>query len=238
MKITILLSLMASSMLIAGGNIKTAVPAANTTSETDFAIFDHIYYNGELLTRHERADDSVNDVANAITARFTLSVGAGLGGIEGLSVFCQIIAVTNFGYDNYAREEAGYALIADPQNSRITQAYLDYKTGETLVRVGHQMINIDDERFVGAVNWRQMPQTFMGYTLTNQSVENLNLMASYITDRYGVTDALSSGTQTVLLHADYQAMSELKFSGYGYLIGSSGNTYGVMASGKTGCYAT
>ncbi len=81
----------------------------------------------------------MNDIANAVTARFALSVSADLAGIEGLSAFGQIMAVTNFGYDEYAPEQLGYALIADPQNERVTQAYLDYKLDKTLFRIGRQM---------------------------------------------------------------------------------------------------
>ncbi|MDM5270613.1 alginate export family protein [Sulfurovum sp. zt1-1] len=237
MKNKILLSIAASVMVMAGGDI-TPQESVKVEQEkgTDIGIFTDVKYSGELRTRYEYADDSINDEANAITTRFALSVGADIGAIEGLSAFGQIMAVTNFGYDEYAPEKSGYAVIADPQNERVTQAYLDYKTGGTLIRVGRQMVNLDDQRFVGAVGWRQMPQTFMGYTVTNNSIENLNLMASYVTDRYGVTDALSSGTETVLLHADFKAMPEMKLSAYGYLIGSSSNTYGLMASGKVGMF--
>lgn len=236
MKKIILFSIIASTAIMAGGEIAAVEPAVETQATSDMGIFNNVRFNGQLLTRYEHADvsDGVNDAANAITTRFALSVGASIAEIEGLSVFGQIMAVTNFGYDKYAPEQLGYDLIADPANLRVTQAYFDYKIDKTLFRVGRQMVNIDDERFVGAVNWRQMPQTFMGYTISNTSVENLGLMASYITDRYGILDSFSGGTETVLLHADYQMMPELKFTGYGYLIGSSSNTYGVMASGKAG----
>ena len=234
MKKTILLSIAASTMIIAGGEIVPVEPVVGTQSTSDIGIFNNLKFNGELRPRYENADDSVNDIANAVTARFALSVSTDLAGIEGLSAFGQIMAVTNFGYDEYAPEQSGYALIADPQNERVTQAYLDYKLDKTLFRIGRQMVNLDDERFVGAVDWRQMPQTFMGYTVSNNSIENLGLMASYVTDRYGVTDTIQKGTETVLLHADYQAMEQLKLTGYGYLIGSSSNTYGLMASGKAG----
>ncbi|DAB40498.1 MAG TPA: hypothetical protein CFH81_04460 [Sulfurovum sp. UBA12169] len=242
MKRTIVLSIIASSVMMAGGEIAPVEPVVETQPvATNFGIFNDVKFNGQLLTRYEYADQSGNaaDEANALTTRFALSVGAGLGGIEGLSVFGQVMAVTNFGFDDYAPEKLGYDVINDPENSRVTQAFLDYKTGDTLFRLGRQMINIDDERFVGAVGWRQMPQTFMGYTVTNNSIEGLNLMASYLTDRYGITDALTGGTETVLLHADYQVMPELKLTGYGYLIGSGptiygSDTFGVMASGKAG----
>ena len=94
------------------------------------------------------------------------------------------------------------------------------------------MVNLDDQRFIGAVNWRQMPQTFLAYTLVDQSVDNLTLTGAYVTKRYGVTDALSGGTNTVLLNANYKASPELQFSAYDYMIASSSDTYGVMAKGK------
>ena len=237
MKKTVLLSIITSTLILAGGDVAPAEPVMQeTTPEVNIGIFNNVKFNGQLRTRYEYADDSVNDEANAITTRFALSVGTELAGIEGLSAFGQIMAVTNFGYDKYAPETSGYAVIDDAQNERITQAYLDYKMGDTKIRAGRQMINLDDQRFVGAVGWRQMPQTFMGYTLTNSSVENLNLMASYITKRYGIKDALSSGTENVFLHADYKAIPELTLSGYGYLLGSNSDTYGLMAKGKVGMF--
>ncbi len=237
MKKTVLLSLATSTLIMAGGSV--APVETVTETETNIGIFNDVKFNGELRPRYEFADDSVKDEANAFTTRFALGVKTGLAGIEGLSAFGQIMAVTNFGYDEYAPEQAGYALIADPQNSRVTQAYLDYKMGDTSLRAGRQMINLDDQRFIGAVGWRQMPQTYMGYTLTNSSIENLDLMAMYVTDIYGVTDALTKGTESVFLHADYKAMPELKLSAYGYLLGDpvfGSDTYGLMASGKVGMF--
>ncbi len=237
MKKTVLLSIAASTLIMAGGDIAPAEPVIEES--TNIGIFNNVKFSGELRPRYEYADDSVNDEANAFTTRFALSVKTELAGIEGLSAFGQIMAVTNFGYDEYAPEQSGYALIADPQNARVTQAYLDYKIGDTSISAGRQMVNLDDQRFIGAVGWRQMPQTFMGYTLKNSSIENLDLMAMYVTDIYGVTDALTTGTESVFLHADYMAMPELKLSAYGYLLGHQvfgSDTYGLMASGKVGMF--
>lgn len=237
MKKTILLSIITSTFMLAGGDIAPVEPVVEeSTPELNIGIFNDVKFSGQLRTRYEFVDDSVNDDANAITTRFALSVRTGLLGIEGLSAFGQMMAVTNFGYDKYAPETSGYAVIADPQNERITQAYLDYKMGDTLIRAGRQMVNLDDQRFVGAVGWRQMPQTFMGYTLTNNSIENLDLMASYVTKRYGIIDPLSRGQENVFLHADYKVMPELTLSGYGYLLGSDSDTYGLMAKGKVGMF--
>lgn len=238
MKRTLLLSMVTSTLIMAGGDIAYAEPVVvqPSTPKLDIGIFNDVKFKGELRARYEHADDSVNKNANAFTTRFALSVRTGLAGIDGLSAFGQMMGVSNFGYDKYAPEKAGYALIADPDNSRVTQAYLDYKIGDTLFRAGRQMVNLDDQRFVGAVGWRQMPQTFSGYMVANHSIENLDLMAAYVTNRYGIIDRLTGGTKTVLLHAYYKAMPELKLSGYGYLIGSSSDTYGVMATGKVSMF--
>lgn len=239
MKKSIMISLMACSALMAGGDITPVEPvvAAPAKTSTDFGIFNDVKFGGELRARYEHADvDGGTKAGNAFTTRFALSARAGLGGINGLSAFGQVMAVNNFGYDKYAPENSNYDLIADPNNARVTQAYLDYKLGDTLLRAGRQMVNLDDQRFLGAVGWRQMPQTFTGYAVVDHSIKNLGLMAAYVTHRHGIIDKLSGGTKTVLLHADYKLMPELKLTGYGYLIGSSSNTYGLMATGKVGMF--
>ncbi len=200
----------------------------------DTSFLNDVTFKGDLRTRYENADvvDNTISAGEALTTRFDLNARANIGGIEGLSAFGQIMAVSNYGMNNYAPENSNYDLIADPNNARVTQAYVDYKVGKTLLRAGRQMVNLDDQRFIGAVNWRQMPQTFLAYTLVDQSVDNLTLTGAYVTKRYGVTDALSGGTNTVLLNANYKASPELQFSAYDYMIASSSDTYGVMAKGK------
>jgi hypothetical protein len=42
------------------------------------------------------------------------------------------------------------------------------------------VINLDDQRFIGAVAWRQMEQTYDSGVITNKSIENLTLKAGYI----------------------------------------------------------
>jgi Alginate export len=51
--------------------------------------------------------------------------------------------------------------VNDPQITELNQAYLDYKGfGALDLRVGRQRIEFDNQRFVGAVGWRQNDQTF------------------------------------------------------------------------------
>lgn len=53
-----------------------------------------------------------------------------------------------------------YALVADPESAELNRLQLQYKTPAATVTVGRQRINLDDQRWVGSVGWRQNEQTF------------------------------------------------------------------------------
>jgi len=53
-----------------------------------------------------------------------------------------------------------FAIVADPENVELNRLQLQYKTKAFTATVGRQRINLDDQRFVGAVGWRQNEQTF------------------------------------------------------------------------------
>ncbi|MEO7187124.1 MAG: hypothetical protein ABIW58_01810, partial [Sphingomicrobium sp.] len=52
-------------------------------------------------------------------------------------------------------------LVADPENIELNRLQLQYRGVPKLVAtVGRQRINLEDQRFVGSVGWRQNEQTF------------------------------------------------------------------------------
>ena len=53
-----------------------------------------------------------------------------------------------------------FATVADPENIELNRLQLQYKGKAVTITVGRQRFNIDDQRFVGAVAWRQNEQTF------------------------------------------------------------------------------
>ena len=53
-----------------------------------------------------------------------------------------------------------YSVVADPENVELNRLQLQYKTKNLTVTLGRQRINHDDQRWVGAVGWRQNEQTF------------------------------------------------------------------------------
>ncbi len=201
-------------------------------------IFNNVKLTGEIRPRYEHADQNkaTTKAGNSYTARTSLAVHAGLLNVSGLSTFIQGTSVNNFGYTNYNSKHNGqtqYDVVVDPQQARITQAYVDYKAGKTLVRAGRQLISIDNQRFVGPVGWRQMFQTFDAATVVNTNIPNLTLLGSFIYGRNGVgyQDA-ASNTSSVVLHADYKVAKALKVTAYSYMLSSINNTYGVALTGK------
>jgi hypothetical protein len=52
------------------------------------------------------------------------------------------------------------ATIADPQTLGLNRVQVQYATKALTVTLGRQRINLDDQRFVGSVGWRQNEQTF------------------------------------------------------------------------------
>jgi hypothetical protein len=53
-----------------------------------------------------------------------------------------------------------YAVVADPENAELNRLQLQYRLPEATITLGRQRINLDDQRWVGSVGWRQNEQTF------------------------------------------------------------------------------
>jgi len=235
MKKTLLLSVAASAMLMAGGDIAPVVQE-EAPAASEFLIFNNIYAKGEIRPRYEYVDVDNNgkDKADAYTNRLTLGIGADFMQIDGLSVYLEGTNVMGSGdFFSTANNKVNYEKVVDPDQTRITQAYMDYKFSDTLIRVGRQGVNLDNQRFIGTVNWRQMPQTYDAAAIINNSIENLSLMAAYVWRVNTVSEA-DFDTNTVLLHAAYTFMPELTLTAYDYIIEDIHDTYGIAATGKVG----
>ncbi len=212
---------------------------------SEWRCFNHLKIDGEIRPRYAyiNTDNSVQH-AKAFTNRFAVGVYADLFDLEGLSTYWKATNVAGFGtYWDLSRRDIGdkgiYNIVADPSQTRITQAYIDYAFSSTIFRTGRQGINLDNQRFIGTVNWRQMPQTYDAATVINNSVENLSLFVAYVWKVNTIFDAdtvkpIGGGfdTGTVLLHSSYKMMDAFTLTGYAYMIEDIHDTYGIAATGK------
>lgn len=228
-------------------SLVTAIALGGTLcAADDLSLFSDVKTSGQIRARYESADDKNNATkgAHAETTRISVGIDAKLFQVDGLSAKLEGTGVANFGMTDYnggKGTDAAYDKILDPSQARITQAYIDYKSGGTLLRAGRQIVNLDNQRFVGSVDWRQMPQSFDAVTVINQSVKDLTLIGSYV---YGINrityqDNIISNkdeaydTKSVILNGSYKIADALKLTAYGYLLASINNTYGVSATGNT-----
>lgn len=231
---TLLRTSLATAILMSFGTVTAYA------SDDGMNILDNVKVKGELRPRYEMVDDNNNATsnANAVTNRLVIGVNADLFGTDWLSGFAEMTDVHNLNnnYNSTNNGQAGIAKVADPSQTRLTQSYLDFKYGKTLFRAGRQIVNLDNLRFVGSVNWRQMPQSFDAYALVDNSIDNLDILVGYVTqvNRILAGSNDSFQTSTVLLHAKYKASKAINVTGYGYLIGSLHDTYGLALTGKTG----
>jgi len=115
--------------------------------------------------RYEHVDTPAAD-ADAVTLR--LRAGAELRHESGLALLVEgegTLGIDNaynafpFAVASHQRRPQ-YAVVADPQNVELNRLQLQYKSKVGTLTVGRQRINLDDQRFVGAVGWRQNEQTF------------------------------------------------------------------------------
>ena len=114
--------------------------------------------------RWENVDQGELD-ANAVTLRLRAGAEASLDHFSLLAEGEETVAPVNnynafpFPIDDHQRRPQ-YAVVADPQNLELNRLQLQYKSKPLTVTVGRQRINLDDQRWVGSVGWRQDEQTF------------------------------------------------------------------------------
>jgi hypothetical protein len=136
-------------------------------------------------------------------------------------------------------------VIADPEITEVNQAYLAY-TGfdKTTMLAGRVALNMNNQRFVGTVGWRQNDQTWDMTGIINSSIPDLTLTAAYVWNvnrifgndhPFGDLD-----TNTIIMDAKYTGLPIGNVTAYGLIIdlndapvfGLSSKTFGVRFDGK------
>ncbi len=209
-------------------------------------ILSDLQLKGEIRPRFENVDDgkTTTSNANAYTARTKLKVTGKLLNVDGLTASVGIISVNNFGshtYNSTSNGQTKYAIVADPQKAMISNAELNYKTGDTTLHAGRGQVNLDNQRFIGTVGWRQLERSYDSVFVANNSVKNLSVLAAWVYGVQGVKSLANNNglygantydTNTVLLHAAYSVMPALKVTAYDYMIANLHDTYGIALTGK------
>ena len=237
----LILSLAATPLIL--GSMAVSAQAA----DDGFNIFSDVKFKGELRPRYQFTDDKAKadagtDAGSSITNRTNLNFSAKLFEVSGLNGTMELNAVNDFGSQQGANQNGGEFL-----GAKISQANIDYTVGGVTGIVGRKTVNIDNQRFIGSVGWKQNFQTF-DLVAAAYGTGDFNILAAYV---YGVNaigdlgydygqnpepkyaGGVTSGrTNSALVNASYKVMDPVKVTGYAYLLGSASNTFGLAVTGK------
>lgn len=213
-----------------------------------------------LNLRTEFADSDGGKTSQAYTS--SLRLGYGTAEYHGFSAYLGFEDVRSADDDLYnaagLNNENRRTVIADPEATKINQAYLNYffEPAMTQIRAGRQRLNLDDARFVGNVGWRQNEQTLDGLLVRNTSIEGLEATYMYVyevnrifgDDRSAAVPSanLDFESDSHLFNVSYSGFDELGIedltvTAFAYVLDFSGgnataranssNTLGFRASG-------
>jgi len=238
---TIKLSLL--SLAIAGTTLSHAAHAEEAFSN----LFTEAKPILDARYRYEHVDqDNALKHANAQTLR--TRVGVQSGKWYGLSALIEADNVSRIGDASYNETRNGqseYSVVADPDGSEINQALLRYDHQYGSAVLGRQRINLDNQRFVGAVAWRQNEQTYDGALLQLKPLSGLTLSYAYIDNINSIFGPGNGKYDTAgnpanieghshLLNAQYVLMPELTATAYQYRLGLDNLAAGNQSSKTTG----
>lgn len=151
--------------------------------------------------------------------------------------------VGNNSFNNTLNGKVTRPVVADVKSNEINQLYIEYSgLPNTVLLGGRYRLNLDNQRFIGSVGWRQNDQTYDGATLTNTSLPDTKIFYAYI----GNINRIFSNDSPVgdlaskshLFHITYTGFKPVTLKGYNYYLDIqdidrlSSNTTGVILSGK------
>src|SRR3990167_3718488 len=201
----------------------------------------------DLRYRYEHVDqDNALNNANAQTLR--TRVGFQSGKWYGLSALVEADNVSRIGdasYNSTRNGQGDYSVVADPDGSEVNQALLRYDHALGNAVVGRQRINLDNQRFVGGVAWRQNEQTYDGVlgqlkpldglTLTYAYIDNINSIFGPGDNRFDTAgNPANLEGHSHLLNAQYLVMPELTATAYQYRLGLDNLALGSQSSQTSG----
>jgi hypothetical protein len=203
----------------------------------------------DLRFRYENVDTSPAFPATANAATMRLRLGYLTPGFYGLQAYAEYEGnqdIVANDYNSTRNGKTGYLIIADPQQNELNQLWLSYKgLPNTEIKVGRQRIELDNQRFIGSVDWRQMQQTYDGLLITNTSLPDTTIKAGYILKVQNINSAIKD-VQMPFANLSYNFKDVGTLTGYAYLMdfnepigtafgmthGDSNQTYGVRFDGS------
>jgi hypothetical protein len=213
-------TLVLSATTATANETKDSGSAANSFAE---ALAQGVPYL-DVRYRYESVDqDGFTKNANAHTVR--TKVGYKTGMYENFSGTIEFENISGIGHENYnsgVNSHTNSPAVTDPEGNNINLFSLTYQgLPDTQTTLGRQFINLNNQRFVGSVGWRQDDQTFDALTITNKSIPDTTLYYGYANQVNRITGSNSTtGAWEGNMHflsGQYDAKEYGQFTVYDYL---------------------
>lgn len=172
------------------------------------------------------------DEADAWTLRSL--IGWQTAPFKNFSIAAQLINVTQLNDDFYDTtdqifghyvkvpgaipvDKRKYPTVVDPDYTGINQLFLEW-TGlpDTKVRIGRQSVKLDNVRFVGNVEFRQLMQVFDGVAVENKSFKDVDIYAAHFEGLRRITGQYLNDGNVDILNAKWKYSPTESLTGYGY----------------------
>ena len=177
--------------------------------------------------RYENVDqDGKTEQANAWTMRSL--IGWQTKPLHNFSIAAQLINVAQFNNDFYdgtnttfggatPADKKNFPLVVDPNYTGVNQFFIEW-TGisDTKVKIGRQSVKLDNVRFVGNVEFRQIMQVFDGIAIENKSIPNVEFYAAHFEGLRRITSEYLSDGNVDIAHATWKYSPTESLTGYGY----------------------
>ena len=148
------------------------------------------------------AQDGLAKDADALTMRMRSGVEATSGPFSVLVEAEATLALSEH-YNSGVNGKAAYPIVADPENVELNRIQIQYKgLPKTVVTIGRQRINLDDQRFVGSVGWRQNEQTFDAARIEWTGIKNLKADVTYTWSQRTIWGVDGFGTRQQAVSGD------------------------------------
>jgi hypothetical protein len=142
-------------------------------------------------------------------------------GFRGLLEFDNVSALrSDYRAAPNGAEEAQRAVVADPEGTEVNQAWVEYKRGATRAKIGRQRINLNNQRFIGGVGFRQHEQTYNAFTLKNATLKHLSVELAYIDEVRRIFGEQQQGQakrhehSSQFINLDYQGFDSGRLQAY------------------------
>ena len=199
----------------------------------------------DLRYRYENvSQDGFAQDAYASTIRTKIGYKTALW--NGFQVAIEGENIKALGADHYNSTTNGktqFPIVSDPEDTLLNQLYISYQgLPKTNITVGRQLINLDNQRFIGSVDWRQNDQTFDAASISSQFIDKASIYYAYLRKINRITGPSATNgsyeSDSHIVNASYEFAPFLKLTAYDYALdfndaaSSSSNTYGARATGK------